>query len=70
MEKYLGKFNKNAKWLKELEKKYCKHVTPKTYKIDQETLDKVINMSLNRSPGKTYNSLLVQKASFLQRQID
>ena len=71
MEKYLGKFNKNAKWLKELEKKNCKHVTPKTYKIDRETLDKVINkMSLNRPPGKTYNSLLVQKASFLQRQID
>ena len=71
MEKYLGKFNKNAKWLKELEKKYCKHVKPKTYKIDRETLDKVINnMSLNRSPGKTYNSLLVPKASFLQRQID
>ena len=57
--------------MKELEKKYCKHVTPKTYKIDRETLDKVINkMSLNRPPGKTYNSLLVQKASFLKRQID
>ena len=53
MEKYLGKFNKNAKWLKELEKKYCKHVTPNSYKIDRETLDKVINnMSLNRSPGR------------------
>ena len=46
-------FNKNAKWLKELEKTYCKHVTPKTYKIDREIVDKVINnMHLNKSPGK------------------
>ena len=28
-------FNKNAKWLKELEKTYCKNVTPKTYEIEQ-----------------------------------
>ena len=27
------KFNKNAKWLKELEKTYCKDVTTKTYKL-------------------------------------
>ena len=47
------KINKNAKWLKELEKTYCKDVTPKTYKIDRQILDKVINnKSLNKSPGK------------------
>ena len=52
MEKYLGKGN-NVKWLKELEKTYCKDVTTKTYKIDRQTVDKVINdMSLNKSPGK------------------
>ena len=39
-------FNKNARWLKELEKTYCKNVTPKM-------VDKVINnMLLNNSPGK------------------
>ena len=27
------KFNKNAKWLKELEKTYCRDVAPKTYKL-------------------------------------
>ena len=27
-------FNKNAKWLKKIEKTYCKNVTPKTYRID------------------------------------
>ena len=47
------KFNNNAKWLKELQKKCCKDVTPKIYKIDRPTVDKVINnMSLNKSPGK------------------
>ena len=47
------KFNKNAKWLKKLEKTYCKDVTPKTYKADRQTVDQVINnMSLNKSPGK------------------
>ena len=46
-------FNKNAKWLKELEKTYRKNVTPKTYKIDQKMVDKVINnMHLNKSLGK------------------
>ena len=31
------KFIENAKWLKELEKAYCKDVTPKTYKIVRQT---------------------------------
>ena len=47
------KFNKNAKWLKELEKAYCKDLVPKTYKIDRQTADNVIkSMSLNKLPGK------------------
>ena len=47
------KFIKNVKWLKELEKTYCKDLTPKTYKIDRQNEDKVINnMPLNKSPGK------------------
>ena len=45
--------NKNVKWLKELKKTYWKDVIPKTYKIDRQTVDKVINnMSLTNSPDK------------------
>ena len=39
--------------MKELEKTYYKGVTSKAYKIDRQTVDKVINnMSLKKSPGK------------------
>ena len=42
------KFNKNA-WFKEIEKTHYKEVTPKTYKIDRQTVDEAINnMPLNK----------------------
>ena len=43
------KFNKNAKWFEEIEKTYYKEITPKTYKIDRQTVDEAINnMPLNK----------------------
>ena len=64
------KINKKTKWLKELEKMFCKDGTPKTCKIDRETVDKVINnMSLNKSPGKDLKIAFWFKKLYFYRDI-
>ena len=46
-------FQKEAKWIKNLEKNYCKNVRQQPYKITEEILNKAVcKLFLGKSPGR------------------
>ena len=46
-------FNEKANWLKDLNHTYCKNVVNTEYKIDLQTLEKLItNIQIGKSPGQ------------------
>ena len=46
-------FHKEAKWIKNLEKNYCKNVRQQPYKITKEILNKAVSkLFLRKSPGR------------------
>ena len=47
-----SKFNKEAKWIPEIEANYCRNVESKTYQINEEITAKVMQrMPNNKAPG-------------------
>ena len=46
-------FHTEAKWIKNLEKNYCKNVRQQPYKITEEILNKAVGkLFLGKSPGR------------------